>query len=240
MAKYSVILIGVALVSIFTGQKCWAEETIAISDYHLVGTLEGNADVTFAVFENTQTKQQKIYRIGDLINGATVVEIRHQLVVLKKGSEFTTVQMTGGSAEEEKPVKPVSTEPEKSASKQALERVLSRQIPPYSSTVAKKAVTNGIISHLTGQLQRYTEKSALLSETSFGKGIRASDLGGDLSASLGLDPNDVIVGISGMGIDSAERLNQIIEILNRAKVFNLSVIHETSTQSMSYERQNDQ
>jgi len=47
----------------------------------------------------------------------------------------------------------------------------------------------------------------------------------------------VIVGISGMGIDSPERLNQMSDILGRAKVFNLTILHDSNTQSLAYEKQ---
>jgi len=242
MVQFSIGLVGVAIVSMLTGAKGWAAETVAPvsgapADYQLVGTVEGSPEVTFALFENTQTKKQSSYRIGAVVNGSTIVEIKEQHVLLKRGDQFITVYITGGSGVEEKPNNPESKLAEKIAPATEVERVLSKQIPPYSSAVQKLAVSDGVVSHLSSQLHRYAEKPTLFAETSFGKGIRSADLGGNVAASLGLDTDDVIVGISGMGIDSPERLSQIIEILNRAKVFNLSVIHGSNTQSMSYERE---
>ena len=241
-ARFSVGLIGAVMVLILTGAKGWGGETLASvngppADYRLVGTVEGSPEVTFAVFENPQTRKQNSYRIGDVISGATILEIKQQHVLLKRGAQFVTVYITGGSDVEEKPGKSDLNQAEKNAPASEIERLLSKQIPPYSSAVQKMAVADGVVSRLSVQLQRYAEKPALFAETSFGKGVRASDLGGDVAAGLGLDTNDVIVGISGMGIDSPERLGQIIQILNRAKVFNLSVIHGSNAQSMAYERE---
>lgn len=248
MARIVVVLISVAIVFMLTVAKGRAEEApapvdgppaqAALSDDQLVGTIEGGPETTYAVFENPRTRRQSNYRIGDVINGATIIEIKQQSVLLKQGDRLVTVYITGGSAVEERPGKPVSAQTEKSAPEQALERVLSKQIPPYSSAVQKTAVADGVVSQLSGQLQRYADKPALFEETSFGKGIRAADLGGGVAGSLGLDANDVIVGISGMGIDSPERLRQITEILNGARVFNLSFIHGSNAQSMAYEREN--
>lgn len=247
MARLALFLISLAVgLNMITGTKVWAEDTPAtvveaISGvYQLVGTVEGSPDATFAVFENPQTKQQKIYRIGDTVNGAKILEIKQQSVILKQGSQIVIVRITGGSAVEEKAVKSAPAEAEIPAPKKALERALSKQIPPYSSAVQKTAVNEGIVNHLSGQLQRYTEKSTHFADTSFGNGIRAADLGNDVATSLGLDPSDVIVGISGMGIESRDQLRQMIEILNRAKVFNLSVIHDSNAKSMSYEKESGQ
>jgi type II secretory pathway component PulC len=242
LVRFSCGLICAAIVSMSTGAKGWAEEPLtpvngAPADYRLVGTVEGSPEVTFAVFENPQTKKQSSYRIGDVINSATIVEIKEQHVLLKRGAQFVTVYITGGSDVVEKPSRPESTRAEEIAPAPEVERVLSKQLPPYSSAVQKMAVADGLVTRLSGQLVRYAEKPALFAETSFGKGIRAADLGENVATSLGLDINDVIVGISGMGIDSPERLGQIIEILNRAKVFNLSVIHGSNAQSMAYERE---
>jgi type II secretory pathway component PulC len=244
MERFSVLLTGFTFAAMLMWTQSWAADNLNLAvltstEYQLVGTVEGSEDFTFAVFENPQTKHQRIYKIGDEINGAIIIKISHQTVLLKHGDKFLTVQITGGSAVEEKPKSSISTEIEKVSPKQALEHALSKQIPPYSAAVQKTAVGDGTVNRLSGELQRYTDKPSLFTDTSFGKGIRAADLGGEVAGRLGLDANDVIVGISGMGIDTPERLSQIIEILNRAKVFNLSVIHDSNAVSMSYEKEND-
>jgi hypothetical protein len=96
------ILLGLAV----TG--AWAEELStpagkqeSLHGLQLAGTVEGRGqELTGAVFEDPRTKQQRVYRIGDLIDGATIVDIRHQQVVLTRGGERVVVRITGGSAVE--------------------------------------------------------------------------------------------------------------------------------------------
>jgi general secretion pathway protein C len=48
----------------------------------LVGTVVGSADHTYAVIEDLGTKRQDLYRLGDLIREAKVVEVTRNRVVL--------------------------------------------------------------------------------------------------------------------------------------------------------------
>ncbi|MFI5305028.1 MAG: hypothetical protein ACHQYP_09575, partial [Nitrospiria bacterium] len=77
MARFSVFLTGLTFLSMLMWTQSRAADNLntavlTSSEYQLVGTVEGNEDFTFAVFENPQTKQQKIYKIGDEINGAII------------------------------------------------------------------------------------------------------------------------------------------------------------------------
>lgn len=48
----------------------------------LVGTVVGSGDHTFAVIEDLGTKKQELYRLGDLVREARVVEVTRNRVVL--------------------------------------------------------------------------------------------------------------------------------------------------------------
>ena len=49
----------------------------------LVGTVVGNSDQTYAVIEDVSAKRQELYRLGDLIKEAKVVEITRNRVVIE-------------------------------------------------------------------------------------------------------------------------------------------------------------
>jgi hypothetical protein len=57
----------------------------------------------------------------------------------------------------------------------------------------------------------------------------------DLLSSFGLQPTDLIMGISGMGVDSLERLAMIFGVLNRAKLFDLAVLRGDTVEYLAYE-----
>jgi general secretion pathway protein C len=207
----------------------------SVVEDRLVGTLEGSPDVTFAVFENPATKKQKSYRVGDFIDGAQIIEIKKQRVLLKTGDRISAISISGGSPVDAGPLKPAPSANEKTPQTE-IGRILSRQTPPYELTLPKTTVSAETVAQLSGQLQRYTGSSPAFAETAVGKGVRVSDLGQDAAGNLGLKGSDIIVGISGMGIESPQQISQIIEILNRAKVFNLSVTDGSTVQSLSYQR----
>jgi general secretion pathway protein C len=49
----------------------------------LVGTVVGSAEHTYAVIEDLSTKKQELYRLGDLIREAKILEITRQRVLLE-------------------------------------------------------------------------------------------------------------------------------------------------------------
>jgi hypothetical protein len=241
------ILLGLAV----TG--AWAEEpskpagSPALHGLQLVGTVEGEEQqLTGAVFEDPITKKQKAYRVGDVIDGATIVEIKRQQVVLKRGEEFVTIRITGGS-----PVAtgalgkkaPEGTIPVPAGDPQvARQAVISKVIPPYDPRVEKLKTTvsrrdvNRFVGYFQDQLK---EERPTLVTTSLGPAADLVGVDTEILRNMKLEPTDRIVEINGMGVDSLDRFRQILEILgqshgNRAGVFNISVLRGEAIQPLYY------
>lgn len=244
MARGFAVLIGAAIVSVLTGANGWSEErstpvnAAVLSGYQLVGTVQGSPEAAVAVFENPQTKQQKFYRVGDVINGATIVAIQRQRVLLQQGAVLVTVLLTGGSPVEPAPGEAASGAAQPSSPKQALERYLSTQIPPYSPDAVKQTVSREVVSHFAAQLEQYRKEPARLLETPFGNGIPVAGFAGGVPGGLGLGLNEIIVAISGMGIDSPERLKLMSDILGWAKVFDLTLLQNGRVSSVAFQIEN--
>jgi general secretion pathway protein C len=214
----------------------------SLSRYRLAGIAQEDSEHAFAVFENIQTKQQRLYQVGEAIEGATVVEIKPREVVLKRGEEVFVVRLTQGSPGHPVEAKAANVIPvplEVRDPKQALAMVLSKQIPPYDPRAEKKAVSRDQVNRLVEHFQQQREEEADWVETSLGPALSVAGLDQAALNSLGLKPGDLIVGISGMGIDSLERLQQIVDVLGRAQVFNLSVLRGQVVEPLSYEIQSD-
>lgn len=247
--------IGCAVVFLLTAAVAWSQEqsqpasTPGPSDHRLVGivTVEGKESYAAAVFEFqqllTKQRQQKLYRVGDTINGATIAEIEGQHVVLQRGEQIELVGVTADCAEGDQPADANLADSSNVADEardpkqQAREQVLSKQLPPYDPRVAKKAASrdqvNRFVEHFQQQMEMEVEP--VFVATSLGLAVSLTEMNSDLLDGFGLQPTDLIVGISGMGIDSLERLALIFGVLNRAKLFDLAVLRDDAVEYLAYE-----
>jgi len=246
---------GLAVVVGFAGLGLCAQEAVhpegppavnpPLHGLQLAGTVEGaDRRLMGAVFEDPRTKKQTAYRIGDHIDGATIVEIKRQQVVLKRGEEYITVQITGGSPvagqASGEPGKRVSddTIPVPAGDPQvARQAVISKVIPPYDPRIekAKTTVSREDVARFVGYFQdRLKEERSALVSTSLGPAV---DLGGvdlEILDSLKLESTDRIVEISGMDVNSPRRFTEILEILGRAKIVDISVLRGDVIQPLYY------
>jgi type II secretory pathway component PulC len=201
--------------------------------YKLIGIIAGSPEDARAVFEEVSTKRQKLYLVGEAIAGATLVEIKRHQVVLKSGKELIVVQISAGTPRERAPGDPIPVPFGSEDPQQALQQVLAQQMDPTDPRAEKKAVSRPELNRLFQFLHRQVKDNVFVT-TSLGSAIDLNRMDRETLTNLGLEPSDLIVGISGLGIDSQERLNQIIEILKRAKVFNLSVLRGRVVQPLFY------
>jgi len=213
----------------------------------LAGTVEGRGQqLTGAVFEDPRTKQQRAYRIGDLVDGATIVEIKHEQVVLTRGGERVVIRITGGSAVErarEEEQSPGAGLPIPAGDPQlARQFVISKVIPAYDPRVKELEVTvsRKNVDHFVNSFQEQLKAEApLLVTTPLGSAVDLSGVDSELLGSLGLESTDRIVSINGMGVDSPDRFRQILELLdksrmNRGTVFNMVVLRGETIQPLYF------
>jgi type II secretory pathway component PulC len=200
-----------------------------------VGTIEGSPAVAEAVFEDPQTKKQKLYRVGDVIDGATIIEIKNHQVLLRRGTRTEVVHMTGGSPVQRAPGDDIQVVANSDDPRENLQSVLSQVIPPYDRRVEK--LRNSLSRE---EFDRFVEHFRAASEppkfveTVAGPALSVADVDRDVLKNLKLDRADLIVGISGMGIESMERLTQIWELVSRAKVVDISVLRSGAVKPLYY------
>lgn len=214
------------------GAEARAETSVdAYAGYKLVGVIEGAPEHAAAVFEETDTRAQRLVRVGDRLGGAAVIAVEYGRVWLKKDGSVTVVRIRAGSPAEGNPSDPIDISPQNGSSAPVIGQVLSKIVPPYDPRVEglKRSVPPQEMDRIIAYLQKFLEPASdngtggFLS-TPLGNGIALGGLGSELRTLLGLEAGDVIVGISGMGLDSADRLKVILEVLPRASVFDLSIL----------------
>jgi general secretion pathway protein C len=206
-----------------------------LHNYKLVGTVEGNPSTTGAVFEDPQTKTQKLYRIGDVVDGATIVEIKNQQVLLRRGELIELIDITGGSPVKRAPGDEIPVIAASNDPRENLQGVLSQVLPPYDPRVKKlrKAVSRDAMDRFVAHFSASGEPPKFV-DTFAGPALTVASVDPSLLSSLGLHQTDLIVGISGMGIDSPDRLTQIWQMVGRAKVVDISVLRGRKVQPLYY------
>jgi general secretion pathway protein C len=230
------------LLGLPAGGACAQEQPEATTSsaelqaYKLVGTVEGDANALGAVFEDPKTKKQKLYRIGDVVDGATIVEIKNQQVLLRRGAQTEVVHITGGSPVQRQPGDSIQVVAASDDPRENLQGVLSQVIPPYDRRVAhlRTSLSRGKFDRFVEHFNSATGQSPKFVDTVAGPALSVADLDQDVLKDLRLERADLIVGISGMGIESQERLAQILETVSRAKVVDISVLRGGAVQPLYY------
>jgi type II secretory pathway component PulC len=228
------LLMGLTLTSAHPEATSGSTGAQMLQVHKLVGIVYGDQKIAGVVFEDSRTKKQKVYRIGDMIEGAAVMEIRRRQVLLRRGGEILMVYLSNGSPGEQKTEGSISI-PDDSPH-QALQQVLSQIIPPYDPRVndRKRSVTRVDLNRFSEQINAQEKEGPIFVSTSLGPTLGLARIDQNVLASLGLESTDLIVGISGMGIDSWERLQRILTILGQAKVLDISVLRGSVVQPMYY------
>ncbi|HUK55345.1 MAG TPA: hypothetical protein VLY20_01650 [Nitrospiria bacterium] len=210
--------------------------------YKLIGIIHGDSKQAGAVFEDPETKKQKLVQLGGALGGATLTEIRRQEVLLKRNGDVVTLHLTAGTPDDYHAMDPIPVPVALQDPMRARQIVISKVIPPYDARVekAKMAISrddvNRFVSYFEDQLKG---SSPVLTTTSVGAAVDLSHTEGDLLRTLGLESTDLVVGINGMGVDSPDRFRQILEILgksqgNRGGVFNIVVLRGDTVQPLYY------
>jgi hypothetical protein len=219
----------------FGAQEPPATGASASPAYRLVGTIEGNPAVTQAVFEDPHTKTQKLYGIGDVVDGATIVEIKDHQVWLRRGEQIEVVAITGGSPVQRAPGDSIRVMASSDDTRQNLQGVLSQVIPPYDRRVEqlRHSLTRDLFDRFVGHFRDAGAPPKFVS-TVAGPALSVADVDQQLLKHFGMEPTDLIIGVSGMGIDSQERLTQIWDIVSRAKVVDISVLRDDVVKPLYY------
>jgi len=250
------MLLVVVIIGLSAGQASGAYVDVsksagsrdALHGLQLAGTVEGaNQLLTGAVFEDPRTKKQTAYRIGDLVDGATIVDIKRQQVVLKRGEEVFVVQITGGS--------PVAGPPNRSPIERtpgdvipvpagdaglARQFVISKVIAAYDPRVEqlKTPVSRKDVKRFASYFQEQLKNEAPVFATTpqVGQTVGLGNVDTEIFQRLSLESTDQIVSINGMGVDSPDEFRKILDILggDRVSMFNIVVLRGEAVQPLYY------
>jgi general secretion pathway protein C len=219
----------------------------------LVGTVVGSGDYTYAVIEDLSTKRQDLYRLGDQIRDARVVEVTRNRVVLEhrgQREELLSFEKSDAGASPGEPTarqpsmprrqvplsEPQPTEPPQAAPQENQEEAADHDIERVSENTWR-INRDDLVEQVDnfGQLMR---DARLTPHFSGGQpdGFMISNLPKDtLLVRMGLRSGDILKGINGQKFGSLEEFFQIYQQLQTEPMLQLEVERSNRTETFTYE-----
>lgn len=179
----------------------------------LLGTVSGGGDYDYAVIEEQDKKKQGLFKIGDTVASATVVKILRGNVVLRVNGKDEVLTMKEESRTQGSPQ----------------ERELDR-----SSTIkVSKTDVDGAFNNMNEMLTQVRVRPYF----SAGKpdGFMVSRIKqGSFFEKMGLKNGDVIQGVNGQPIESADRMLELYKGLTSGSEITLDIKRRGRKQELKY------
>jgi general secretion pathway protein C len=221
----------------------------------LVGTVVGTPDRTYAVIEDLGTKRQDLYRLGDLVREAKVVEVTRNRVVLDNRGRREELF----SFEKSDTATPAPTEPAAHPF-----NVPRRQLPAQASPPPDEPSPNPPqenedeaadveIERVSENMWRISRDDFVEQLDNFGQMMKEARLtphftGGQpdgfmianlpktsFLARMGLRSGDIMKGINGQRFGSLEEFFQVYQQLQTEPMLQLEVQRSNRTETLTYE-----
>jgi type II secretion system protein C len=224
----------------------------------LVGTVIGTPDRTYAVIEDLGTKRQDLYRLGELVREAKVVEVTRNRVVLDnrgRREELFSFEKTDTS----------SSPPSEPAARQLSS---PRRLPPSQEPQPSEPPPNPLqetqenteeegadveIERLSENTWRISRDDLVEQLDGFGQMMKEARLtphftGGQpdgfmitnlpknsFLARMGLRSGDIMKGVNGQKFGNLEEFFQVYQQLQTEPMLQLEVERSSRTETLTYE-----
>jgi general secretion pathway protein C len=219
----------------------------------LVGTVVGGSEYTYAVIEDLSSKRQELYRLGDLVKEAKLVEITRNRVVLdNRGRREELVSFEkpeGGAPPAEAPLPtlggprrpaPMPQEPREGAPEQpeqaqpqADNEVPIERLGENTWRISREALVEQL-DNLGGLMT----DARLTPHFNAGQpdGFMLSNLPPDsVLARMGLRNGDIMKGVNGQKFGSLEDVLQIYQQLQSEPMLQLEIERGSRPETLTYE-----
>jgi general secretion pathway protein C len=184
----------------------------------LWGTIAGPADQTYAVIEDPKMRRQHLYRIGDMIQAATVKMILREKVVLNVDGRDEVLLIEAnhkGTSNTRSPVKP-----------EGVSSATAAPAPPVSGPSQRITLKKEMLEENLEKKDALDQQIRARAHMAGGQpaGIRISGIRpGSVFRKMGLRSGDIIVGIDDTVMESPEDMSGIVEALGRSESISLRI-----------------
>jgi general secretion pathway protein C len=222
----------------------------------LVGTVVGNGDHTYAVIEDLSTKRQDLYRLGDMVRDARVVEVTRNRVVLDnrgRHEELLSFEKTDAPPPSTAARLPTGRQPSLPR-RQALTPEAPATEPPQPEPQENQEEAPDVeIEQVSENMWRINRDDLVEQVENFGQmmrearltphfsggqpdGFMISNLPGDsFLGRIGLRSGDIMKGINGQKFGSLDEFFQIYQQLQTEPLLQLEIERSSRTETFTYE-----
>jgi general secretion pathway protein C len=223
----------------------------------LVGTVVGNGDHTYAVIEDLGTKRQELYRLGDMVRDARVVEVTRNRVVLDnrgRREELLSFEKTDAPP----PASPTARQPvgrqQGMPRRQPVAPETPATEPPQPESQESQEETPDVdIEQVSENMWRINRDDLVEQVENFGQMMREARLTphfsggqpdgfmisnlprGSILGRMGLRSGDIMKGINGQKFGSLDEFFQIYQQLQSEPLLQLEVERSSRTETFTYE-----
>jgi general secretion pathway protein C len=194
----------------------------------LIGTIVGDNKTSAAIIEDTGTRTQGLYRIGDKIQNAVIKSILRKKVVLQVGNrdEVLTVE-EAGSGSGGKASNITQSETISEAAQPSTAAAVERNITiPRKEIEASLKDLNGLLSQASIQPHSTDGEPDGLTIT----GIKA----GSIFRKMGLRNGDIVKGVNNDPIKTAEDLSNMYNDLTSAPDISIQITRRGQERTFNY------
>lgn len=187
-------------------------------DFRLRGTVAGDTGYQAAIFENTSTNEQAIYRVGEKVGDAVLVKVdRDGAVIRRDGQEIALdiYEDETASAGQAPPSPLAPPRPDNDDNGQ-----IARMVGPNSYIIDRDALSRQL-NDLNSILSQVVIRPV---EVEGGSGFQlASIRRGSLPEKLGFNRGDIITSINGVPVGSPEDLVNLYQQLGQLDSANVEI-----------------
>jgi general secretion pathway protein C len=224
----------------------------------LVGTVVGGGDYTYAVIEDLSTKRQDLYRLGDQIRDARVVEVTRNRVVLEnrgQREELFSFEKTEAGASPGEPLarQPSGRQPSMPRRQVPPPEPQQTEAPPGEPQENREEAANPEVERVSENMWRINRDDLVEQVDSFGQMMREARLTPHFSGGqpdgfmlsnlptdaflgrMGLRSGDILKGINGQRFGSLEEFFQIYQQLQTEPMLQLEIERSNRTETLTYE-----
>ncbi len=195
----------------------------------LLGTVAGGPAFARAIIEETASKSQNLYRIDDVVQGARIVEIQRNRVVLLVGGRQETLELAVSSLQASGAEGDgVRTMPARAPAPREAVRVMS----PTEFEINKRALLARI-----GGLESVMAKASLEPYMVDGqtKGLRLTGIEGvSMAAFVGIQNGDVITTVNGQELTSMQKAYQVFQKARSQPELNVQLLRGDQAKALQF------
>jgi len=212
-------------------QKPPAQEPVAKTklQLRLLGTVAGDADVACAVIEDTNTRIQDLYKLGDIVQEARIERIERNRVILARGNykevlELSLTDVTGGSSR--------TAVAQAASSEKFRPEGAVKVISPTQFDINKRALLAKI-----GSIEKILKATRVTPYRVDGKveGLRVTGLKNmSMARFIGLEDGDVIQIVNGQKLTSLQKAFQVFRKARVQPSVNIQLLRGDEKKTLSF------